>query len=497
MSQINTATIDDYRRASHSNKTLSTYKTYIKQFNQFLVQKSSSLETLSFPEKVLEVESFLYSKAVVGTSNAVDQARSSLVYYFNEKSEYDDQNPAKHSSIRKFVLGTRKRKRKFEHEEPEKAYPVGLSEMRELINQLENKHHYIRIYYTFLLILSFIGCFRISEVLALKWKDISLKLNEKGIEYIAVKLVWHKTATIAKDSSVFNLYQIDEPFAIIEIFKLFKNNLQDLSINNINGQSFIFCNYMFDKHGSLNLSIFESISQQRVREYIADLTNMSSALPETINLHSFRRGGSSYRVFEAINHFSINEICAWCRWENPKTLSEYLLTKQLVKGIILTDLLNPIRKGKSRNSDQNSILDKDIELISEKVVQKLSKCVSFQNLSTTKIIQKIPEVSLTQSKLEGTLVISSLPKITSAKYLWDLWFYGDSKVGIMRPLKDFSNDAFQSRKAKQNFSEKRIICLEMEKYESYDSFYTNYKINVDAGFRSLRDIIRNKRKALN
>ncbi|ETV70235.1 hypothetical protein H257_14263 [Aphanomyces astaci] len=122
------------------------------------------------------------------------------------------------------------------------------------------------------LVAGLIGCFRISEVLGLRWNDIQLVEDNKG-RYLSVRLRCHKKANVEEDSLVYHLV---------------------------------------DKTTSACLRI-----------------------PRRLHLQvALSRGGSFYRVFESRERrFNFRELMTWCRWADAKTCCEYLLTQKLAKRV--------------------------------------------------------------------------------------------------------------------------------------------------------------------
>lgn len=95
--------------------------------------------------------------------------------------------------------------------------------------------------------LAYLGCFRISEALTIKWKQIALKQTASGVEYISVKLVWYKTAKLSDGSKVYKL--TDEPgVPHINPVTLYKALLMHFRTNmlQVHPEDYFFCAFTFD-----------------------------------------------------------------------------------------------------------------------------------------------------------------------------------------------------------------------------------------------------------
>ena len=64
----------------------------------------------------------------------------------------------------------------------------------------------VKTLYQFLFAVAFMGCFRMQEVLSLKWGDFSKCVNANNNPYISIRLNWHKTAVAEYESQIFYLY---------------------------------------------------------------------------------------------------------------------------------------------------------------------------------------------------------------------------------------------------------------------------------------------------
>eukprot|EP00834_Sanchytrium_tribonematis_P007685 NODE_736_length_4341_cov_0.251297.p4 type:complete len:136 gc:universal NODE_736_length_4341_cov_0.251297:1140-1547(+) len=77
-----------------------------------------------------------------------------------------------------------------------------------------------------------------------------------------------------------------------------------------------------------------------IRNILEHLVSIIPDISTGITLHSMRRGGCFYRVFES-NHkrFNFRELMSWCRWHDAKTCCQYLITHSFSNQIDPRNLL--------------------------------------------------------------------------------------------------------------------------------------------------------------
>ena len=134
---------------------------------------------------------------IIGTglgTSTVDLAKSAAVWMYKELKIKP--NPGQDERCKDYVKGLMKYVRSNNLEEHISAHPLNLHELFELINGLQGLPMFSKLYFTFIFVLCFLSCFRISEFLGLRWCDIDVRKDSKQSEYLAVRLNWHKTADI-------------------------------------------------------------------------------------------------------------------------------------------------------------------------------------------------------------------------------------------------------------------------------------------------------------
>ncbi|ETV65408.1 hypothetical protein H257_17869 [Aphanomyces astaci] len=127
-----------------SKSTLRTYQTYQNQFSKFCKDVLAINPAGATPVACIVFFHHLYSLGK--TARTVDSAKTALVAYFQALKV--DPNPARDVEAKQYV-----------------AHPLSVYELSLLENSLASSHMFVGALYGFLLCASYIGCFRISEML--------------------------------------------------------------------------------------------------------------------------------------------------------------------------------------------------------------------------------------------------------------------------------------------------------------------------------------------
>ncbi|ETV74051.1 hypothetical protein H257_11363 [Aphanomyces astaci] len=130
-----------------SKSTLRTYQTYQNQFAKFCKDVIAIDPAGATPGACTDFFHLLYSLSK--TARTVDSAKTALVAYFQALKV--DPNPARDVESNQYVV----------------AHPLSVYELSLLVNSLASPHMFVGALYRFLLCASYIGCFRISEMLNL------------------------------------------------------------------------------------------------------------------------------------------------------------------------------------------------------------------------------------------------------------------------------------------------------------------------------------------
>ena len=448
----------------HGASTRRTYTTYQKQFQEFCDStKDGLLPELASTEDCTDFFHHLYSLG--RKARTVDLAKTSLVAFFNVKGVTP--NPAKDVAARRYVVGLQKFNKLNNVDEEKKAHPLTVHELSTIMNSFASYHTFLAAMYRFMLCTCFLGCFRISEVLSLRWNDVALRDDDNG-KFVYVRLRWHKKASVEKDSQIYHL--VDEcSYPCLRVCGMFEDYLAKVrqACINFSQDAFVFPNVMMLQTGIPKIDWFKHIEQNHVRKCLQDIVEASPALPIGISLHSMRRGGSFYRVFESPERkFNFRELMAWCRWSDAKTCCEYLVTRSISDEI---DPRNLLRVGKALNSavfDANS----SMPLTLDKIIEAITKCIQDNTNSNR------PEPPAKRQKTMIEFVsFKSIPTARCGREAWDQWFTANPANGCLRALKDFTKDMIRIDRKK--YSERQTLAAAFSKYQTYAQFEAAYVIN--------------------
>ncbi|ETV82532.1 hypothetical protein H257_05135 [Aphanomyces astaci] len=171
---------DSFRGTS----TRRAYDTYQQQFEAFLhAHKAGTALEAASTEDCTDFFQVLYTRGL--TARTIDVAKSAFVAYF--KSKRVSPNPAQDSISRQYIVGLQKFNKKNNVDEEKKAHPLTVHELSTLMNGLSGLHPFVGSLLRLLLPVAFLGCYRISEVLNLRRKDVQLVSDGSG-RYLSVRL---------------------------------------------------------------------------------------------------------------------------------------------------------------------------------------------------------------------------------------------------------------------------------------------------------------------
>ena len=152
----------------HSKSTKKTYASYQKQFAKFCEARGASASTASSDL----CTDFFHSLVEKGrTTRTIQAAKTALVSFFKDIGA--SPNPAQDTGTKRYVVGLKKYNKKYDVDDEKKAHPMSFGELSTIMDALAKLHPFVRSMYRFLLSGCFLGCFRISEMLMLRWNDVS------------------------------------------------------------------------------------------------------------------------------------------------------------------------------------------------------------------------------------------------------------------------------------------------------------------------------------
>ncbi|KAF0704738.1 hypothetical protein AaE_014784 [Aphanomyces astaci] len=172
-----------------------------------------------------------------------------------------------------------------------------------------------------LLAVGFLHCFRISEVLNLRFNDVQL-VSEGSGRYLSVRLLWHKKANVEEDCQIYHL--VDETtYPCLRVCTFHEEYLSTLRASgaNLSSTAFVFSNFIFQHGSDPRVDWQRALEQKVLGKVLSDVVKMIPNLPIGISLHTLRRGGAFYWVFKSTERrFNFRELMAWCRLSDVNTL---------------------------------------------------------------------------------------------------------------------------------------------------------------------------------
>ncbi len=482
-------TVQQVLDAALAESTHSAYNSYIRKFRLYCIEKD--YVDLDYDSLTKVIKDFMHTYTVAGYSAyTVDQIKSSLVYCY--KILKISPNPAQDDVVKRYVLGLKKITKKTE-EESTKAYPISDKQIQFLLNGLAASHYLVQCYYRLLFCICYLGGFRIGEVLNIRWRDIGIHKSIDNVEYISVRLSWHKKGSVEEESNVYNLYN-ERGYVFLSVVDFYKQYVA--ALNQVVGYRMDHVGYVF---GLLNfnrqtgvplLATFNKTNQNKVRQFMDKIVENENELPFGLTLHSFRRGGAFFRVFVSkYIRFDFRQIQSWCRWEDSRTMLGYLLDHRLAKDISPQDLLNPINSIENHNINANEIVEQILRAAKDRSSSQVLPYVSNELQNTSNQVRQPVAV---QSSLSNFVNVKRVPTACNAKELWVQWYNGDPTKGLYQPLQSADTRSWPLRD-KKDYSPRRIIGKEFDKFQSYEDLELAY-VGYSDGFVKFLDEVRRRNR---
>ncbi|RHY08825.1 hypothetical protein DYB25_008988 [Aphanomyces astaci] len=166
--------------------TRRTYATYQKQFEAFCAtHKQGTDPVTASTEDCTDFFHHLYSLG--RKARTIDSAKTALVAYFKDNNV--EPNPAQASESKQYVVGLQKYNRQNNVDDETKAHPLTIHELSTLMNGFASLNPFLGALYRFMLSCCYLGCFRMGEMLALKWNDVALGSGAFSADSIAASVV--------------------------------------------------------------------------------------------------------------------------------------------------------------------------------------------------------------------------------------------------------------------------------------------------------------------
>ncbi|CAK4600700.1 unnamed protein product, partial [Aphanomyces euteiches] len=234
----------------------------------------------------------------------------------------------------------------------------------------------------FLFSASYLGCIRISEVVSLIWCDVDFSKTDDE-RFVTV---WHKKASVEKDCQIYHLLN-EASYPCLRVCDFYEEyvKLVRLTIHNIPNGAYVFPQTT-TVNGGLRVDWFKQAEQRRI---LTNTVEATPGLPLGITLHSMRRGGAFYRVFESPERrFNLRELMAWCRWEDIKTCCEYLVTKNICDANDPRLLLHKRSTNQFVVAGDQLASTVDIEALADTIIRAILEALPTQNVKPKTPVQK-------------------------------------------------------------------------------------------------------------
>ncbi|KAG9403795.1 hypothetical protein AC1031_005290 [Aphanomyces cochlioides] len=265
---------------------------------------------------------------------------------------------------------------------------------------------------------------KISEMLNLRWNDVTIVDDNKG-KYLSVRLKWHKKANVLEECQIYHL--IDETaFPCLRVCLFYEEYVSVIraSCVNINKDALVFPAFNIESHETPVVDWFKNLDQKHLRKLLQDMVQACPNLPIGVTLHSMRRGGCFYRVFESPQRrFNFRELMAWCRWADEKTCCEYLITRSISNEIDPRNLL--------RSAYPNICLQQVSNMSTITNLDELGRVLVKAILGSDLLNGCQPKKSKPQRQevIDQFFVQKPIPTARSGREAWQQWFFADPKTG--------------------------------------------------------------------
>ncbi|RLO04817.1 hypothetical protein DYB28_011323 [Aphanomyces astaci] len=289
-----------------------------------------------------------------------------------------------------------------------------------------------------------------------------------------------KKASVEKECQVYHLVDeaSDPCLRICTLYEGYLFKVHQTQVN-VSQEACVFPS-LSNQYDRVRVDWFKPLDQNYVRRLLQDFVHASPNLPIGISLHSMRRGGCFYRVFESPERkFNFGELMAWCRSTDAKTCCEYLVTRSISDGIDPRNLLRKV------NSTGHGVVHAAIStsgLTFDSIVEAVKKGMGIEQPKPV-----LPPARQRQLSLRECVVTKSIPTARSGRDAWDQWFTACPKSGLFWAIRDFTKDMIKCDRRK--YSERQTLGAAVSKFQSIDLFeaaFVGYTGNYSSLFKEVR-----------
>ncbi|ETV73059.1 hypothetical protein H257_12095 [Aphanomyces astaci] len=239
---------------------------------------------------------------------------------------------------------------------------------------------------------------------------------------------------------------------------------------NVADNAVVFPQVTYQHNGTIKVTWDKAMEQNYLRRCLNVAVERCPQLSTNVSLHSMRRGGSFYRVFESQDkRFNFRELMAWCRWGDAKTCCEYLVTKNLSDEVDPRNLLlNSMRARTTLVPAHPQVPSADA--IAEAVMKMLQDQKPAQPSKTTSATK--------QTTLDVFVVPNTISSARSAHEAWCQCFYADEMIKADR----------------KKYSERVTLSLAFKKLQTYELFESAYAGHTETYSSVLKEARQRKRE---
>ncbi|ETV67538.1 hypothetical protein H257_16269 [Aphanomyces astaci] len=408
------------------------------------------------------VQSLLLTPGQEGEDHRLGQV--SPCYLLQRQTNGAD--PALDTAVRHYIVGLPKYNKQNNVDEEKKTHPLTAQELSTVVNALASLHPFLGSMRRFL----FLGCFRMSGVLALRWNDVQIVSDSNG-RYLSVRLRRHKKAGVEEDRQVYYFDESSFPCLLVCGFHDdYTAKLQACCVN-LTNTAFVFPNVVMQHNGVPKVEWYRGLEQANLRKSLGDLVDATPDLPIRISLHSLRRWG---RFTVCSNQGSAASFSLWCRWMDANTCCKYLVTQSISNDI---DPRNLLRTSKFQHSTLSACRSVD--------------AVGQASLQEHTVGRHVPTKVRTQRSMDRYVARKSIPTAHSAREASQQWFVAGPNIGLVCALKDYTKDMIKLDRKK--YSERLMLAMAFIKFQTFDQFEAAYTGFTASYARILREVRLRKR----
>ncbi len=187
-----------------------------------------------------------------------------------------------------------------------------------LLKLLLQKPNFVNLRLSAMIVLGFYGFMRISEILKLKWADLSFEPD-----HICVHIRDAKT-DMYRDGQFTYIAELDQELCPVSILRSY------MSKNVLQQDNHVFCNFPVNE-------IVKKLSYSRAREVLMHVLVEAGENPQNYGWHSLRAGGCTAALEKGA---SVGSVMRHGRWRSSQAMARYVAPSLNTKLCITRSLCN-------------------------------------------------------------------------------------------------------------------------------------------------------------